>query len=62
MASSTLKTCEAHFRGDIAVQLRGLGAGDVAAGPDRVVLELESASEGPLRIVAGHGVLANLKK
>jgi hypothetical protein len=53
MASSTLKTCVAQFREDITVQLRGLGVGDVAVSPDRVVLELESAGEGPLRVVAG---------
>jgi hypothetical protein len=53
MALSTVKACEAQFCEDIAAQLRGLGAGDVALGPDRVVLQLESASEGPLRIVAG---------
>ncbi len=53
MALSTVKVCEAQFREDIAAQLRCLGAGDVAVSPDRVVLELESGSEGPLRIVAG---------
>jgi hypothetical protein len=53
MAPLTLKTYEAQFREDIATQLRGLGEGDVTVGPDRVVLELESAGESPLRIVAG---------
>jgi hypothetical protein len=53
MASSTLKTWEAQFREDIAAQLRDLGDGDVAVSPDRVVLELERAGEGPVRIVAG---------
>jgi hypothetical protein len=53
MASSTLKAYKAQFREDIAAQLRGLGEGDVTVRPDRVVLELESAGEGPLRIVAG---------
>jgi hypothetical protein len=53
MALSTVKVCEAQFREDIAAQLRCLGAGDVTVTPDRVVLELESGSEGPLRIVAG---------
>src|SRR5262249_27375881 len=53
MALSTVKAWETQFREDIAAQLRCLGAGDVAVGPDRVVLELERASEGPLRIVAG---------
>jgi hypothetical protein len=53
MAPSTRKACEAQFREDIAAQLRGLGIGDVAVIPDRVVLELESASEGWLRVVAG---------
>ena len=53
MAPLTLKTYEAQFREDIATQLRGLGEGDVTVSPDRVVLELESAGESPLRIVAG---------
>jgi hypothetical protein len=53
MAPSTLKAYKAQFREDIAAQLRGLGEGDVTVRPDRVVLELESAGEGPVRIVAG---------
>jgi hypothetical protein len=52
MVSST-KVCEEQFREDIAAQLRGLVDGDVTVTPDRVVLELERAGEGPLRIVAG---------
>lgn len=53
MASSTLKAREAQFREDIAAQFRGLDLGDVTVSADRVVLELESAGEGPLRVVAG---------
>jgi hypothetical protein len=53
MASSTQKAREAQFRDDIAAQLRGLGVGDVTVSPDRIVLEWESPSEGPLRVVAG---------
>jgi hypothetical protein len=53
MASSTLKTYQTQFREDIAEQLRDLGEGDVTVRPDRVVLELESAGEGLVRIVAG---------
>jgi len=53
MASSTLRACEEQFRDDIAAQLRGLGAGHVAVSPDRIVLELESTSEGQLRVVLG---------
>jgi hypothetical protein len=53
VASSTLKTWDTQFCEDIAAQLRGLGDGDVAVSPDRVVLELEGAGEGPLRVVAG---------
>jgi hypothetical protein len=53
MASSTFKAYETQFGEDIAAQLRGLGQGDVTVRPDRIVLELESAGEGPVRIVAG---------
>jgi hypothetical protein len=53
MASWTTKAVEDQFRKDIAAQLRGLGKGDVTVGPDRVVLDVESAGEGVVRIVAG---------
>lgn len=53
MASSTQTVCETQFRDDIAAQLRGLGMGDVAVSPDRIVLEWESTGEGPLRVVVG---------
>jgi hypothetical protein len=53
MSPSMLKSCETQFREDIAAQLRALGTGDVVVRPDRIVLELESACEGPLRVVAG---------
>jgi hypothetical protein len=53
MAASTPKTYEDRFREDIAAQLRGIGEGHVSINHDRVVLELESGSEGTLRIVAG---------
>ena len=48
-----IKAFEDQFREDIAAQLRRLGKGDVTVSPDRVVLEVESAGEGVLRIVAG---------
>jgi hypothetical protein len=44
---------EDQFREDIAAQLRGLGKGDVTVSPDRAVLDVESAGEGVLRVVAG---------
>jgi hypothetical protein len=53
MPSSTLKACQARFREDIATQLRELGHGVVSVSPDRIVLEIESAREGPLRVVVG---------
>jgi hypothetical protein len=53
MASSTLKANEDQFREYVAEELRGIGAGHVTVHHDRVVLELESGSEGTLRVVAG---------
>lgn len=53
MVSWALMAFEDQFREDIAAQLRGLGKGDVTVSPDRVVLDVESAGDGVLRIVAG---------
>jgi hypothetical protein len=53
MVSWTLMAFEDQFRKDIAAQLRSLGKGDVTVSPDRVVLEVESAGDEVLRIVAG---------
>jgi hypothetical protein len=48
-----LKDRERAFREDIAAQLRGIREGIVSVNHDRIVLELESDSEGTLRIVVG---------